>query len=92
MSRAAVPTSQRPDYFTAMYADGPRLARYLAPLVPDSATWDNVKRQLRAMREEGRCVRFVTADKLCVRLGIHPSLLPDTVWMTWRAMHPARAS
>ena len=92
MATAVSPPPERLDHFTARYADGPRLARLLEPRVPHSATWDNLKRQLRAMQDERRCVRFVTADKLCIRLGIHPSLLPDNVWTTWRAMHPGRAS
>jgi hypothetical protein len=92
MSRAATSESERLDYYTATYVNGPRLARVLAPRVPDTVTWDNVKRQLRAMRDERRCVRLTTADKLCIRLGIHPSLLPDSVWTTWRAMHPAKAA
>jgi hypothetical protein len=88
MSCVEACTSARPDYTTAMWADGPKLADYLWPLVPKGPEWANVDRQLRAMRAHEWCVSFFTADKLCIRLGLHPSELPDRVWTTWEAMHP----
>jgi hypothetical protein len=67
-------TTEHVDYWCALYADSPRLARALLPRVPRSPEWENVKRQLRTMRDEYRCVRLETADRLCICLGIHPVL------------------
>jgi len=92
MASAAPPVPERLDYVTARYADGPRLADFLIPRVPPGAKWENVKRQLRAMRDERRCVRFTTVDKLAIRLGLHPSLLPDSVWLQSLTRRPRSAS
>lgn len=81
------PSSEPLDYATARYADGPRLAKALLPRVPAEPKWENVKRQLRAMLDEHRCVRLETADRLCILLGIHPVLLPTSVWTTWDTCH-----
>jgi hypothetical protein len=79
MATAVQPSPEPLDYATARYADGPRLARELFSRVPATPEGENVRRVLRAMRDEHRCVRFATVDKLCIRLGLHPALLPDDV-------------
>jgi hypothetical protein len=84
MAPSAASPAQPLDYATARYADGPRLSGELLPRVPATAEWNNVRRELRAMRDEYRLVRLETVDRLSIRLGIHPALLPDGVWTTWR--------
>jgi hypothetical protein len=92
MVTSAHPTTEQLDYATARYADGRLLARELLPRVPAAPEWENVRREFRAMRDEHRLVRVETVDKLCIRLGSHPSLLPDTVWTTWLPRHLREAA
>lgn len=74
------------DWTTARYADGPTLAGFLDRLLERRAEdpgmyGDTVTRTLYAWRRgERRRAHFSTVDGLLVRLGLHPSELPQEVW------------
>jgi hypothetical protein len=71
----------RVTYDTAECADGPTLAAWLLPLLPNGRDYDTLRRQIVAWRNgEVRRVGFHTVDRILTRLGRHPCEVPESAW------------
>lgn len=69
-----------PDWQHANYADGPSVVRWLEKR-RNLCGLGEADRKLIARWRRGSRASFVAVDRLLIGFYLHPSQLPDTVWI-----------